>query len=249
MPSLRLGLALCITRAKHSLKNRKHSRISRFWLSKIILFLWFHKLQHPAMTASLKQIKLFLWLPSIRSSITWRSLFHSRFNFYQKFWLKSHEKKRCSIVSLVQSWHRTHSVESTWKFFLVSRYLVFNLSSKRSQKKNLCLGRTLDFQIHWKGGGAVPESSNWWNTHSNNKMHLHFRKLISIELWCEVCLAQSSVGVGDRPENSFHHWGQSAKKANIGSWSKSEDPKELSGITAAGLWWQWGLSTTFTSHR
>jgi hypothetical protein len=45
--------------------------------------------------------------------------------------------------------------ESMWKFFLVSKSLVFNLSWIMTQKKNLCFGRQALFQIHLYGAGAA----------------------------------------------------------------------------------------------
>jgi hypothetical protein len=70
-----------------------------------------------------------LCFASIIISISGRSVFHSSPIFHQIVWLKSHEKKRCRVVSSALSSHRTHLVESTWKFNQLIMSLVFSLSN------------------------------------------------------------------------------------------------------------------------
>ena len=107
MPSLRLSFGLCIKRAKDSLKNLKHSYRLIVWLSKMALFLRFQMLQHPVIIASLKYIEFDLLLPSWRSSMSVRSLWHSIFSFHQKLWMKSP-----SVTLLVCNfmWYKTNVV-------------------------------------------------------------------------------------------------------------------------------------------
>ena len=154
IPSLRDGLALCIVRVKHSLKKKKHESISSWALSKMILFLWFHKLQQPMIKYSLTQRTLCLDFPSIRSWIVSSDIFQVWDSRLQNFWLKGHPKNRCWVVSRGVVWHSTHDLSSSCIFFLVSGSLELSLSCSSLQKKNLCLSWTQDFHIQANGLGA-----------------------------------------------------------------------------------------------
>ena len=115
---------------------------------KMILFLWFHKLQQPAIIATLKKLLEDLLFASIIIECNGKVSSHDSPSFSQKSTLKGHEKNKWGIVSGIEPSHRTHDVDSTWKFFLVSKSLVFTRSCIINQKKNLCFGRQGDFHIH-----------------------------------------------------------------------------------------------------
>ena len=128
IPSLREGLALCMTKEKVSLNMEMHKSILSWPPSNMILFLWFQILHHPIIRYSLKQIWPDLLLPSRSMSVSSMSMFHSWLSLHQKIWLDSHPKNKWCIDSMVVSEHSTHDVSSKWKFFLVRRSLVFSLS-------------------------------------------------------------------------------------------------------------------------
>jgi hypothetical protein len=69
--------------------------------------------QQPVIRISLKHFKLYLLL-SINISISSISVFHSRFSFHQKHWLKSHLKNNCmkilwSYPGREHSWRCQHT--------------------------------------------------------------------------------------------------------------------------------------------
>jgi hypothetical protein len=109
--------------------------------------------QQPVIRISLKHFKLYLLL-SINISISSILVFHSRFSFHQKHWLKSHLKNKCMNYSPELSWQRAQLTLATCKFFLSNKSLVFSQSWINNQKKNVCLGWTHDFHIQLKGLGA-----------------------------------------------------------------------------------------------
>ena len=125
MPSFRLGLTLCLISSSDALKKNKTESKLLCSLSNIILFLWFHKLQQQAIIAILKKLLPDLFFASIIISLSSRLVSQVSPIFSQNSVLNLHEKKRCGIVSCTESSHRTQDVDSTWKFFLVSRSLVF----------------------------------------------------------------------------------------------------------------------------
>ena len=154
MPSLRLGFALNMVSLKVVTKSNLHDVMEHGIFPNISPFLWFHKLQHPIVTISMKNGMLYLSLPSKIISWMCRSVFHSMPIFHQKFWLKVHENSRWVLSSMSSSLHKTQEVESKWNDFLVSSSHVFILSFSINQQKNLCLGRQQDFQIHLMGSAV-----------------------------------------------------------------------------------------------
>lgn len=109
MPSFELGLALCLTIRNFSLNSWKMPLESLMPLLNMILFLWFHKAQHPRIRTSLKQIVWRFCSPvAISMSISWSSWFHSPLSTKSPDW-KGKQRKDGSCIR----WYH-HHIKHKW---------------------------------------------------------------------------------------------------------------------------------------
>jgi len=76
---------------------------------------------------------------------------------WQQDLLKVQEKKRWKVVSSMLPLRKTQLklFPSIWKFLLLSKFLVFNLSMSSNHEKVLSLLLHLDCQIQRNGGGGL----------------------------------------------------------------------------------------------
>jgi len=114
-------------------------------------FLIFH-ISHAAMvTTSMKKGMFCCCLACAILGYKLRPVFHCIPIFSQHLLEKGQSKKRWSRSSSIPAVHRTQcSSSSSNKFLFLSIVLVFSISTRTSQAKNLTLGVHLDFQSQEK---------------------------------------------------------------------------------------------------
>ena len=153
---LRSSLTLCSCRRTWSLNFTVQSWRLATCPSKILAFLRFQISHAAIMKISVKKVTPNCRRPYCRRVCISFELPQSIPNFCQQAAAKGQSKKRCLRSSTTPALHITQWLFGwTWKFLLCSISLVFSLSMRISQAKNLSLGVHLDFQTHLKVLGSI----------------------------------------------------------------------------------------------